>query len=116
MTINQLFKKKVPYDIIEKLLVMLNIHDINNAIIDKNNINNEFLNKFELLKVDIKNYYVNSKQTYFDVITDNKIITILKQLLKLYNYKLVSKEKLINNKRTKIYQIINNNNTNIIYF
>lgn len=122
MTINQLFKNKIPYDLFLKFLLIFDIieSNISNSIIIKANINDAIINKFLDLKLDIIKYYIDCKHSYFESINSTKLITILKQILKLYDYKLESYEKYINQKRMKLYKIIDINKkiniSNIISF
>ena len=122
MTINQLFKNKIPYDLFINFLLIFDINEsnISNSIIIKEKINDTIINKFLDLKQDIITYYIDCKHSYFESINSAKLITILKQILKLYDYKLESYEKYINQKRMKLYKIIDINKkiniSNIILF
>ena len=86
--INQIFKNKVDEKLFEKLLLIFNIHlqNIDNSIIIKTKLNDSHIEKFKLIETDLLKYYVNSKHKYFENINISKIIVILRQLLKLYNY------------------------------
>ena len=107
MAINQLFKEKIPYDLFIKFLLIFNISEdnITNSIIIKDNITNDIIDKFIILKPDIIKYYIDCKHTYFDTITSSKLIIILKQIIKLYDYILEPYEQFIHKKRMKIYKI-----------
>ena len=116
MTINQIFKEKVPYDILISILHLFNINEnkINNSIIVKENINEDIINKISKLETTLSKYYIKSKHFYLKDLNSSKIITILKQILKLYNYELLSYEKYYDKKRHKYYKIKDINNSNNI--
>ena len=116
MTINQLFLKKPSKKLIEKLLSIFGYNiDIDNDILDENfKFNKEklltenVLDKFLLIKDELQSNYIKCKQdTYFNDLNIKKIITLLRQHLKLLDYKLVSEIKYYNNQKIINYKIIN---------
>jgi hypothetical protein len=113
MAINQLFKIKPSYDILTKLCLLFNI-DLNN--LDKNN--NFTINELNFDINDIKKLlehcYLKCKQKiYFNDISMKKSITILRQILRLYNYNLISTDYYNNSKKYIRYTIkLNKNNIN----
>ena len=68
------------------------------------------LNIFHILENDLRKYYIPCKQKiYFDNmnnLTNKEAITILKQLLKIHDYDLNSREKFIKGIKYSIYKII----------
>ena len=65
--------------------------------------------KYDIIKELLKQYYLPCKQkTYLNNFKLQKCITIFRQLLKLYNYSLLSEEKYSNSKKYIIYKIIFN--------
>lgn len=108
MTINQLFKKKPPKELILKLLLLLNITDFKSDVkFSQKTINdNNVLIKCIPIIEELKNFYLPCKQKIYLIdLTPKKIITIIKQCIKLYNYKLISKEKYINGTKIILYNI-----------
>jgi hypothetical protein len=113
MAINQLFINKPPIDILFELCLFFRI-DLNN--LEKKNT----FTKQDLIDINFKehytqiinmldDYYLNCKKNiYFTNINDKKCITILRQILKLYNYSLKSIEKYYNSKKYIMYSIIYN--------
>ena len=96
MIINQIFRDMVPKELILLLLSKLNIDSfednkqISYKLIDDN------IDEVKIILEDIKEYYLPCKsKIYFYDLNNNskKIITIIRHLLKLYDYKLESKEK-----------------------
>ena len=108
--INQLFRIKPDINIVNdvcKLFGLNNIYDTTpftkEDLLRLDTINK--LNNFELLK----QYYIPCKyRKYFDNVNINRCITILRQLLKLYNLKLFRTEKFINSKKLLVYNISDN--------
>ena len=108
MTINQLFKKKPPKDLILKLLLLLNIKEFKSdtKFSQKTITDNSVLIKCIPIINELKNFYLPCKQKIYLVnLTAKKIITVIKQCIKLYNYKLLSKEKYINGTKIILYNI-----------
>lgn len=108
MTINQLFRKKPTSDLILRLLNLLNIYSFNSDVTfsQKTIILNNVILKSKPLLNELKLFYLPcKKKIYLENITPKKFITILKQCLKLFNYKLVSQEKYINSDKIIIYRI-----------
>lgn len=128
MTINQLFKKKPSKEFIEEILQLYGINNFEDnkqfTRKDLENINlcenlNNVANKFQ-------DYYLPCKfKIYLQDISIKKSITLLRQLLKLYDYNVKSNEKYIKGEKIIVYQIlpknsqkkqINNNNKCVISF
>jgi len=108
MTINQLFKKKPPKELILKLLLLLNIIDFKSDVkFSQKTINdNNILIKCIPIIEELKKFYLPCKQKIYLIdLTPKKLITIIKQCIKLYNYKLISKEKYINGTKIILYNI-----------
>ena len=111
MTINQLFKTKPNLKILTKIVSFFNIEL--NELHKKKSFNKTLkLSKEQLnnIKYLLKDYYIPcKKKIYLDEISQKRAITILKQLLKLYNYTLKSEEKYNNSKKIIIYIITEKN-------
>ena len=104
---NQLFK------IIPKINVLLDIikcFGLNN-LDEKKYFSKDDLSKInsvdKIKHLNLEKYYLPCKsKIYINNLNNKKIITILRQFLKLYKYKLLSREKYINKKKIIIYYII----------
>ena len=108
MTINQLFKNKPPIDLINKILNSFNIDGVDCERIfsvKTMELNNAIIKSRPLLK-ELEEYYLPCKQKV-DVykLTNKKLITIIKQLLRIHQYMLVSIEKYSNGNKFIVYQI-----------
>ena len=112
MKIHQLFTKKVDTDILLKLLSAFGINDLNDkklfCKIDL--VQQDTVRKVLALKSCLEQYYLPCKSRIYldtDTLNEKRCITILKQVLRLHGYFLVSKEKNFNNKKVIFYQLIN---------
>jgi len=109
MTINQLFFRKTPMDLLLKLLKNCSINSLDSNVqisLKSLDLNNALI-KSKLILDDISDYYLPcKKKIYFNELDNKKLITIIKQLLKLYDYKFQSKEKYSQGRKYTVYQII----------
>jgi len=109
MAKNQLFRKIPEKNIVIKILNLYGIKDIDDShfftkknLIDLNTIDN-LIEQKDLLII----YYIPCKfKIYFDDINLKRCIVILRQLLKVHNYTLLSKEKNKKGVKESIYQVI----------
>jgi len=109
MSLNQLFLRKPPLDLFMKILKNCTIDSLNSNVYFSVNIleNNNSIIKSKLLLDELSEYYLPcKKKIYFNDISNRKLITIIKQVLRLYDYKLQSNEKYSNSKKYILYQIV----------
>lgn len=113
MKINQLFKEKIPEELLLKVLASFNLSGLGDETyfskvdLTKNNTRN----KIEELKEELKQYYLPCKyKIYIENLTEGKCITILRQILKLYQVKLLSIQKYAKYKKITLYCIMRNQN------
>ena len=122
MAINQLFKIKPPKELVIKIIAQININ-LNDIDKDNKDCKKYFtiaelkeikiLEKIDVFIEKLKDYYLPCKQKiYLSNITIKKLLTIFRQLLKLYNYKIVSNDKYNNGKKYIIYKIVYIENSN----
>jgi hypothetical protein len=110
MKINQLFVKRVDTDVLLDLLKCFGLDDFNDKRLFSrcDLIQHATLLKIELMKPQLEQYYLPCKaKMYLGVINEKRAITILKQVLRLHGYFLISREKNVNNKKIIFYQLIN---------
>ena len=109
MTINQLFLIKPPMDLLLKLLKHCSINSLDSNVqisLKSLDLNNTLI-KSKLILDDISEYYLPcKKKKCFNELDNKKLITIIKQLLKLYDHKLQSNEKYSRGSKYTVYQII----------
>jgi hypothetical protein len=109
---NQLFTKKVPFELIDKLIKMLGLTGIlDGTEFSKKEVrfSNDFFKRFLNLKPEFGKYYTKNKLNYFfnDNIPWNlaRVITVLRHCLRLYDYKILSHERYFNNSKVVTYSI-----------
>lgn len=116
MSKNQLFNTIPPYELVEKIVGQFVTPPFNTSFFfSRKDI--ESKNILELIKNDLEelsNYYIPcKKKIYFNNINSKNIITILRQILKNYNYKINAIEKYSNGKKFLLYNIEKIKNDNI---
>lgn len=112
MVINQLFISKPPLELLQTLLNGFGFKKLTDkkefCYLDMDRLNT--LKVFQNLENDLCKYYLPcKKKTYFNDInnlTNKEAITILKQLLKIHDYDLNSREKFIKGTKYSVYKII----------
>ena len=108
MTINQLFKNKPCLNLVNKLINFFGLKDIDDTkIFSRKDLENlKTPQNIKTLEESFKNYYLPCKfKVYFKNLDSKKCITILRQCIRLYNYKLISKEKYIKSEKIIIYRV-----------
>lgn len=106
---NQLFRISPDLKFSTKVLNLFGISDFNdNHSFTKFNLKElDTVNKMGEIVEELKKYYLPCKsRLYLLSLNEKKCITILRQLLKVHNYTLMSKEKYIKGKKSLFYQVI----------
>jgi hypothetical protein len=102
MPINQIFKNKVPKHLILDVLSNLNVTDFADTNGFTYKMIDDTIEDILVSLKEIKPYYIPCKcKIYFTDTNSKKIITIIRQLLKLYNFTLITKEKYCRMTKTK---------------
>ena len=106
MKINQLFNNVVDDDVLSQVLECFGLVGLS----DKKSFKKQDLiaiqsvQKLNALKDVLKMYYMTCKANiYLENLTEKKSITILRQIVRLFNYHIASKERNINNKKVIYY-------------
>ena len=106
---NQLFRYKPPLELVLKILNCFGLEDLD----DRRCFNRVMLEDIdavehiEILKDELAIYYLPCKaRNYLNQLTEKNIITLLRQLVKLYGYTLSSCEKYSRGVKHIIYQVI----------
>ena len=110
MAINQLFKTKPSYDLLVQICLFFGIDlkklEKKNTFTKKELRDLKIEEHFNKIKSLLGEYYLLCKRKkYLDCIDLKKCITILRQLLKLYNYSMISSEHYNNSKKYIVYTI-----------
>ena len=111
MNKNQLFKKLPPIDLFERLVKIYGLTDINDCRkFTKDHLTkNKTLEKIEGLREELEEYYLPCKTTkYLTDLDEKKLITILRQIAKVFDYHIISNEKYLNSKKVLQYSLEKN--------
>jgi len=111
MNKNQLFKKIPPIDLFERLVKIYGLTDINDCrkFTKDHLIKNRTLEKIEGLREELEEYYLPCKTTkYLSDLDEKKLITILRQIAKVFDYHVISNEKYLNSKKVLQYSLEKN--------
>ena len=112
MNKNQLFKKMPPIDLFERLVKIYGLTDINDCRkFTKDHLTkNKTLEKIEGFREELEEYYLPCKTTkYLTDLDEKKLITILRQIAKVFDYHIISNEKYLNSKKVLQYSLEKNN-------
>lgn len=111
MKINQLFTKKIDNEMLIKLLNCFGLNDLHDKkyFCKSDMQQHQSLQRIIDLISELEPYYLPCKaKIYLDVSTFNekRAVTILKQVLRLYDHYLQSKERNVNGRKVIYYQIV----------
>ena len=112
MVLKQLFISTPPIELLKDIINGFGLKNLNDkkefCYLDMDNLNT--LNVFHTLESELRKYYLPCKQKiYFNnmnLLTNKEAITILRQLLKIHDYDLNSREKFIKGIKYSVYKII----------
>ena len=94
---NQLFKKIPTKEILNKVLLCFDIQNLQNSKVSfcrKDIVRLGSVSKLNNITDLLKEYYLPCKaRTYLNDLNEKNIVTILRQILKHFNYNIISKEK-----------------------
>lgn len=107
--INQLFKSKVDNNIFLSIINLYGLTDLT----DHHEFSCDDLERWKTaekmseLVPELEKYYLPCKANiYLRNLTPHKCVTILRQILKSFGIKLISKQKYISKKKTTLYSIL----------
>jgi hypothetical protein len=106
----QLFSEKPDLDFLEELLSCYGLQGLDDKIeFNKQDlIDLDTVNKITELIPELILYYLPCKSfIYLNNINEKRAITILSQFLKLFDYKLIRKERIVQRKKQICYNVIN---------
>lgn len=106
---NQLFRQIPPKEICQQVLESFGIRDLNDTInFSRKDLEQiQCVERMELLKPMLCKYYLPCKaRTYLNDLNEKNVITILRQIIKLYGFSVSSREKYIKGDKFIIYQLI----------
>jgi hypothetical protein len=109
MTLNQLFCKRPDNHILEILMDCFKLENIEDTTIFTKKDLAEYgtVEKINNNRNDFKKYYLPCKgKKYLSDLNEKKVMTILKQFVKTFNYYVFSKEKYIDGEKFITYQVV----------
>ena len=111
----QLFKVTPPFEFVRDIVKLYGINDLDENFeftrcdLEKRDL----LNQLKNMKNELSKYYLDCKSDkYLENLTIKKSITLLRHLIKIYNYKVVAREKYNNKKKFLLYHLEKINKTN----
>ncbi len=112
MKINQLFTRVIDLQVVNNLVRCLGLSDINDQ---------RTFTRYDLRRVNavarvqdmvpvLQTFYIPCKaRLYLTEITEKKVITVVKQVLRLHGYCVIAKEKNVGTRKVIMYRIVNAN-------
>ena len=113
---DQLFKNKPDMNLVTDTIKLFGLSDFNDSTLftKQNMIDLNTLQKVNEIVPRLQDFYLPCKsKKYLTRLDEKRCITILRQLLKQYNYNLLTKEKCIKGEKFNYYQIIQYSNKKI---
>jgi hypothetical protein len=105
---SQIFRVKIPVELIRHFLNLYGLDgfDTEYTFTRKDLVKRNVIEKVNNFKSQLEEYYIPCKfNKYMDEINDKRLITILRQMIKLYDYTLESFEKYSYGERYLIYKL-----------
>jgi len=115
MKINQLFKDKVNDELALKIVRSFGLVDMeDSSLFCKNDIiKHNTVNNVCALKEELEQYYLPCKaKCYLTAIDEKKCITLLRQILRLFGLKLLTRQKYVQSKKMTFYNIVKEDKAN----
>ena len=113
---DQLFKNKPDMNLVNDTIKLFGLSDFNDSTLftKQNMIDLNTVQKINEIIPRLQDFYLPCKsKKYLTRLDEKRCITILRQLLKQYNYNLLTKEKCIKGEKFNYYQIIQYSNKKI---
>ena len=113
---DQLFKNKPDMNLVNDTIRLFGLDDFNDTKLftKQNMIDLKTVEKVNEIVPRLQDFYLPCKsKKYLTRLDEKKCLTILRQLLKQYNYNLLTKEKCIKGDKFNYYQIIQYSNKKI---
>jgi len=110
MVLNQLFARRPPLELVNKMLPKFGIKNIDDnntefTLLDMAHLNT--LTSVLVFENEIKECYIPCKRDkYLGTLDDKALITVLRQFLKMHDHDLQSREKFIKGTKYLVYHVI----------
>ncbi len=91
----QLFSKKLDLEILKKVMNTYKIKKLNQHVFSRSSLDEiKIIERLNDIKEELKKYYVPCKaKKYLEDITVKRSVVILRQIIKEFGYKIISREK-----------------------
>jgi hypothetical protein len=112
---NQLFKKMPTMELFERFVKIFGLTDINDCrkFTRDTLLKNNTLEKFEGFVEELEEYYIPCKvEKYLKDLDEKKLITVLRQIAKTFEYNVISNEKYLNSRKVLQYSLEKNSQIN----
>ena len=112
---HQLFKEIPPIELVVKIIQCFGFKNLEDkgCICKKYFSSMNVIQKLNELLPELRKYYLPCKaKAYLNELTNNSVMTILRQVLRPHNYIVVSREKYINREKLINYNLVNKNEMN----
>tara|TARA_B100000035_G_C21025524_1_gene566048 strand:+ start:105 stop:527 length:423 start_codon:yes stop_codon:yes gene_type:complete len=108
MTKNQLFRKIPPKDLVNQIVKAFGLKSLD----DETKFSKKKLKMIKtvesvnLLKSQLEKYYLPCKaRTYLNGLNEKNVITVLRQCIRIYGYRIISKEKYMKGEKYILYRL-----------
>jgi hypothetical protein len=112
---HQLFKDIPPAELVVKVIQCFGFKNLE----DKGCICKKYFNSMNVIQKmnellpELRKYYLPCKaRAYLNELTNNSVMTILRQVLRPHNYVVASREKYVNREKLINYNLVNKNEIN----
>jgi len=108
---NQLFRKLPTLDLFDRFVKIFGLTDINDCrkFTRETLISNQTLEKFDGFREELEEYYIPCKvEKYMSNMNEKKLITVLRQIAKVFEYNVISNEKYLNSHKVLQYSLEKN--------
>lgn len=112
---HQLFKEIPPIELVVKVIQCFGFNNLEDkgCICKKYFGSMNVIQRLNELLPELRKYYLPCKaKTYLNELTNNSVMTILRQVLRPHNYVIVSREKYVNREKIINYNLVNKNEMN----
>jgi hypothetical protein len=113
---HQLFKDIPPIELVVKVVQCFGFEDLDDkgCICKKYFGTMNVIGNLQILLPELRKYYLPCKaRAYLNDLTNNSVMTILRQLLRPHHYIIVSREKYVNREKLINYNLLNKNEINL---
>jgi len=108
---NQLFRKLPTLDLFERFVKIYGLTDINDCrkFTRDTLITNQTLERFDGFREELEEYYIPCKsEKYLYDMNEKKLVTVLRQIAKVFDYNVISNEKYLNAQKVLQYALEKN--------